>query len=380
MNPMENVSGVIARDESVWDALWEHRPIGRIAIVVRPGKERGERAAKACGGLYLRQPEPKPRRWTDGWREALLTGIAALHAGMQLPGDCFPALRVPRFAHGQSQGICDLFGAAVEPQEDGNFFVRPLPADPKRIDAIRPARLDTSMYWGAVEWIRYARSATDGAYAFRNPVLTGPFDTANYLLGTTVLLEWVYTEAAALHRLLEKITDVLAAMISALKEAAGGELHGDSLPCMRGGVCLCSECRSIVSEQVYEQFEAPYLRRLGEETGPYGIHSCGSWERTVPSALEDPNLRAMNGQVMENDLSRLCELADRGVTLSIRPSQNLDERYTWATMADFYRYIIETAPPSQPLEISVSERDVPLWNRLCGELGANHSRLSPAFD
>ena len=370
----------IPRDEDVWDALWEGRSIGRIAVAVTPGKERMSRAVETCAGLPLTEPAVNPPRWTEQWREALMESVARLGAQSELPGDSCPALPVPRFVHGQSQGICDLFGARVEGQEDGNFFVHPLPPDPGQIAALEPAPLETSMYWGAVEWLRYARAATGGAFAFRNPVITGPLDTANYLLGTTVLMEWVYTEPACVLRLLDTITDVITDMLRALREAAGGALHGDILPCMRGGHSLCSECRSIISRETYEQFEAPFLRRLGEQLGPYGIHSCGNWERTIPSALLDPNLRAMDGQVRENDLATLCRLAAGRVALSIRASSDLDARYTWPDGESYYRYLLAAVPPSQPFELSIPEEDIPLWNSLCDELGAGHSRLPEDFD
>ena len=368
------------RDACVWDTLWEGRSIGRIAVAVMPSAERTD----AAKGMFAELDEgtgqaPSGDR-SRQWRQDLCRQAARLAAQMQLPGDAFPALPVPRSVHGQSQGICDVFGAEMERDADGYYFVHPLPPDPARIGAIEPRPLDQSLYWGAVQWLREARAWTDGTLAFRNPVMTSPFDTANYLLGTTVLMHWVYDEPDALHALLATITDVIARMLIALREAAGGQLHGDATACMRGGVCLCSECRSIVSRSVYEEFEAPYLARLGERLGPYAIHACGGWERTVPSALADTNLRAMNGQIRENDLGELCRLADGKIALSIGPSCNLDERFTWSDITDFYRHVLETVPPSQPFELGVPECDVPIWNDLCDRLRCPHNRIPPMPD
>lgn len=198
--------------------------------------------------------------------------------------------------------------------------------------------------------------------------MTGPFDTANYLLGTTVLMEWVYTQPEVLHRLLDKITGVIVGMAEALREAAGGPLNGDAFGCVANIFCFCSECRSLVSREIYEQFEAPYLRRIGEKTGPYGIHSCGSWERTIPSALGDNNLRAMHGQIRENDLAELCRLADGRMTLAIGASNSLPERYTWPNTRSYLAHVLETVPASQPLELGVSEKDFDLWLSLYREI------------
>ncbi|MCC6581013.1 MAG: hypothetical protein IT440_11280 [Phycisphaeraceae bacterium] len=350
----------------VWDALWARRGIGRLAVHITPAVNRVAEARTAAAAQMAAEPARKPPGWTEQWRESLVGDLASQYAALQLPGDYYPTLSVPRFVHGQSQGICDVFAARVEPQPDGNFYVHPLPADPAKMTDLKPRPVTESQYWGAVEWIRYARTLTGGILGFRNPIMTGPFDTANYLLGTTVLMQWVYEEPAALHALLDRVTAVIIDMLTALRQAAGGRLaaphHGN---CLRGGHDFASECRSLVSCQVYDEFESPYLRRIAATHGPYAIHSCGGWERTVPSALADPDLRMMNGQIRENDLLQLCELAQGRLTYSIGPSVNLPSRYTWPDRRSFLEFMLRTVPRSQPLELNITVAEIPLWNELC---------------
>ncbi len=362
----------------VWDALWAHRPIGRVAVGVRPSAARVEEARRVVDGLDLPDPRDLPAGWTPQWREALLGDLAWWRASWGLPGDACPVLSVPRVLHGHSQGICDLFGAQVEAQADGTWFVHPLPPDPARLAALEPLPLPASRYWAAVAYLRYARAVTGGRLPFRGPIMTGPFDTANYLLGSTVLLEWVYTEPEALHALLERLTAVIRGMVAALREAAGGALHAHHLICTRGGHDFASECRAIVSRAIYEAFEAPYLRRLGEALGPYAIHACGSWERTLASARQDPHLRVMNGQVKENDLTELCARAAGQVAFSIHPSVNLAEPYLFDTRADFFTYLLERTPPTQPLETAIGEEEIPVWNAACAATGRRESAIATA--
>ena len=370
-----SMSALAARKAAVWDSLWERKPIDRIAVAVTPSEDTLARAKEEIKRFDLPELEFRPPLWTEKWRENILENLASLYGGLQMPGDAFLSLAVPRFVHGQSQGICDIYGAKVEPQPDGNIFAYPLAPDPKRIEELEPKPVAASMYWGAVEYVRYALAATGGRFPFRNPVMTGPLDTANYLLGTTVLMEWVYTEPRAVHRLLDKVTGVLIETLRALREAANGDMHGDIFACTRGGLCVCSECRSIISREIFEEFEAPYLRRMGDELGPYGIHSCGSWERTIPSAKADPHLRFMHGQVQENDLADLCELADGKILLAIGPSINVHERYIWPDKKSFFSYILRTVPRSQPLEVTILEEEVPLWNNLCEKHNAAWNRI-----
>jgi len=357
-----------------WDALSSACPVAGVAVTVCPSKESVTEMRQQALASLPDEPHVRPPGWTPEWRDALLDGISHLLAGRQLPGAWIPALDVPRFVHGQSQSICDLFGATVEKQPDGNYFVHPLVDTPETIHRIRSRPLETSAYWGAVEWIRYARAASRNRFQFRNPVMVGPFDLTNYLLGTTRLMEWVYTEPATIHALQEKTADVIIGMYHSLKEAAGGALHALHFGCLANAFDLCSECRSLVSADMFEEFDAPYLRRIGHALGPYGIHSCGSWERTIPGSLRDPNLKGMNGQVRENDLHKLCALANGRVLLSIGQSINLHERFTWADRERFFRYVLDSAPRHQPIEIRIDESESDMFARLYqetrGEKGA----------
>ncbi len=367
------------RHAPVWDALWSGHSIGRIAVSVSPSPEKVKRAKESIATLAWPEPVEKPAAWRPAWRDAVIDGVVGMAAGLETPGDQCLMLTPPRFVHSQTQGICDIFGARVEEQSDWNHYVYPLPSDPAFIDAVAPKPIEQSAYWGAVEWVRYARAMSGGMFEFRSPVMTGPFDTANYLLGTTTLLEWVYTEPETVQRLLDKITDVLIGMVGALHTAAGGRIYAPHhAGCVRGGYDFCSECRSLLSREIYEKFEAPALRRIGEARGPYAIHACGSWERTVPSALADANLRLMNGQIRENDLAQLCALAQGRVALSIGPSANLDERYTWVRREDFFTHILRTVPREQPFEIGIGEGELTEWNRLCVELNVAYNRVPPA--
>lgn len=346
--------------EKIWDKLWRRTSIGRPALMVSPSVKRKE-AVKQRYDFEIQEPDPLPEKWSPKWRDALVDALAGMRAAHEMPGDYYPAIPVPRFVHRQSQGIADIFAARVESQSDGNEYVHPLTPDPGAIRAIIPKPIESSCYWQAVEWTRYARRATQFLLPVRTPVMTGPIDTANYLLGTTMTMEWVYTETEVLHSLLGKITDVIIRMLTSLRQAADQCVCPGHFTCTRGGFDLCSEVRSIISKEIYEEFEAPYLRKIGEACGCYGVHSCGNWERTVVSALADPNLVAMNGQSKENDIATLCRLADGKLLLSIKNSANLHERFLWKTRAEFMRHIIEVVPDNQPFETGIAEDEVPLW-------------------
>ena len=346
--------------EQIWDNLWRRTSIGRPAVAITPSGKKID-AVKERYDFEIQDPDCLPVKLVPGWREALLNALVGIRAAQEMPGDFYPAISVPRPVHHSAQGITDIFGVVVESQPDGNEYCYPLKPDPGAIRAIVPKPLALSSYWQAVEWTRYARQTTGGLLPFRMAVMAGPIDMATLILGPTVFLEWIYTEPDTVHSLLVKITNVIIGMLNALKEAAGGFTCSHHFRCGRGGFDVASEVRSLISKEMYADFEAPYLRRIGEACGDYGIHACGNWERTVENVLTDPHLVAMNGQSKENDIATLCRLADGKLLLSINSSANLHERFLWKTRKEFLRYVIETVPSGQPFETCIAEEELPFW-------------------
>ena len=207
MTAMERLAQAVAEAshvrQGVWDTLWQRKTIGRIAVGVFPSEERHACAAAELHDLEIELPAAAPAEMAEKWREALLWDLQTLLARARLPGDGLLALGVPRLVGGQSQGICEIFGARVEQQPDGYFYVHPLPVDPELIDAIELRPWEETRYWEGMEYLRYARVVGEGRFPMRAG-MTGPLDTANYLLGTMTLLEWLLTCPEVIHRLLDK--------------------------------------------------------------------------------------------------------------------------------------------------------------------------------
>ena len=361
----------------VWDMLWQKKWPGHIAVSCSSSVERVD-CLKDKYNIELNDEPYRTEYWTPKWLEWLTENLYGNAAQMQLPGDFCYALDVPGFVHGETQGIGDIFAAKVELLSCGNFHVHPLSLTPEAIADINPSLIAKSLYYKAVEYIKYARATTQGILPFRNPVMTGPIDTANYLLGTNTLLEWLYTEPKAIHDLLGKTTDVLIQMVKAIRDAAGGYLCSHHLKCVRGGFDFCSEVRSLISLDMYEEFEAPYLRRIGQELGAFSVHSCGNWEKNIPNIISDPNFRAMNGQIKENDLATICKLASGNLTLSIGRSVDVHDRFIWPSTESYYRHILETVPNGQPFELTIEkEEDINLWGMLHRQIRGNDYQWTP---
>ena len=352
-------SAQVAQRRVAWEGLAGKRAFGRAAIrfCSLPSDPEAEREVPPADEIPLVGPAgTKPE-----WDSAIRKQVRALHvaAAHRWQDDVFPAIDTPRSIFGQSQGLAEAFGCKLPQEtEPGLYFPVPWIETAADVDRIKVTPIEKCLYGQAIEFARYARAVTGGHLAIRNPVMTGPLDTANYVLGTTRLMEWTYAEPRALKGLLKIITGVLVETLRRLQAAADGQLCPEVSGCLPRGFGLCSEVRALISAEQYAEFEAPYLRQLGAACGPYAIHGCGTWERTLPALLEDHNVMLINFQCREMDLRKVCALGGGRLSLSIGRSVELGEKYTWPDAASFYQYVISTLSEPMPVELLVYDNNL----------------------
>lgn len=346
------------RCKNVWDGLVNRRPFGRAAICYSGGLPDAEKVLKEIPPVD-EIPLMGTAARNEVWDKEIRKQVHSLHlkAYSAYSDDTYPALNIPGGIYGQSQGLAEILGGLLLPHPAEKDLYHPVPFidNSSDVDNIKVRRVEHCLYGKSIEFAKYAHEAAGGQLSVRNPVITGPMDTANYVLGTTKLMAWVYDEPKALHKLLHIITEVLIEVIGKLQNAVCGMLCPEDTYCVNHGFCICSEMRGLVSTDVYNEFEAPYLRQIGEACGLYAIHSCGTWERTIPSVLNDPNLMLLNFQCREMDIKKVFDLTKGGISLSVQKSMNLDERYTWNNDEAFYKYMACSIPEPVPIEIRIDD-------------------------
>ena len=346
----------VARRKTVWDGLSQKKPFGRPAIVYSNIWDWGqiEKEIQPADQIPLTGPTGKNPAWDKHIRAELRN--MQIVAASRFQDDRFPHLSMPRHIHGESQGLAEIFGCKLLPQNKEGTFFYPVPSieSAADVDRLKLASLDDCLYLKTVEYAQYAIEVTDGQLYISNPVMTGPVDTANYILGSMRLMEWVYDEPKALHKLLQMITDVLITIIHRLQKATGNRLCPDSSFCMDTGYGLCSETRDLMSMESVREYESYYLRQIGDACGPYVFHGCGSWERTLPDVIADPNLMMINFQSKEMDLEKVRDLTNGKVSLSIGLSTGLDDRYIWPDEASFIKHLVSVFTQPVPIELALT--------------------------
>ena len=344
----------LAKRKVVWDGLTGKKPFGRLAAyyMQHPDSEEVGHDIPPADEIPLTGPAGKMPEWDKAIKEQVRN--LSIKALSQYQDDTFPALVIP-VSYGQSQALAEPFGCRLIPQETEKDLFMPVPwiESAPDVDRIKVAPIENGLYWNAIEFTKYALEVTDGQLSIRNPVMTGPIDTANYILGTMGLMEWIYEEPEALHKLLRMITEMLIDTIKKLQKSANYKLCPDTGKCVDMGFSLCSEIRHLISADVYKEFEAPYLRQIGKACGQYMFHSCGTWERMLETDLEDPNLMMANFQSKEMDLEQVYKITRGRLSISVKASADLHERYLWPDESSFFRYLLTVFPEPVPLEVHV---------------------------
>jgi hypothetical protein len=352
-------SDQVLKRKVAWEGLANRKAFGWAAVCSSTKPDLAEVAED------LPPEDGIPLAWSSGmhpeWDAEIRTQVRALHAAAlsRYQDDSYPAIAIPRPVHGQSQAIAELFGCRLIPQESEQNLYFPVPwiEKPSDLDRLRIKPVELCLYGKAIEFTEYAFKAVNGELSIRNPVMTGPIDCANYILGTMQLMHWIYDEPSALHRLLAIITEVLIGIILKLQASAGGRLCPDHCVCLPSGFALCSEVRHLISLDMYKEFESPYLRKIGRECGKYMLHSCGTWERTLSTDMQDENLMMVHFQTKEMNLAKVYDYTKGNLSLYVGPSVNLGDEYIWPDEASFYRHLIAAFPVPIPLSFSIGDID-----------------------
>jgi len=358
--------------KEAWDGLAEKRPFGRAAIVfpgIKPDFHELEKEILPADEIPLAGASQRNHEWD---RE-IQWQLRHLHicALSRYQDDTVPALSIPRPIYGQSQGITQVFGCRLIPQANENGLFYPVPGiqNPADVDCLKLVPLEQTMYYNSIEFAKYAVESTDGQLLVKNPVMTGPIDTANYVLGTMRLMEWIYDEPVALHKLLHIITEVIISAILRLQEVAHGKICPETVSCVDRGYGLCSEVRHLLSADCVDEFETHYLKKISGACGKYSFHSCGTWERTLETDMGDPNLMIVNFQTKEMDLKKVYEKTKGKLSISFQPSFCLPEKYLWPDDESYYRHLIEIFPEPIPVEFRVGNIDI--WQKIQKSTGGN---------
>lgn len=297
---------------------------------------------------------------TDTVRDRLLDPAKYLSAQLQeiegqlaLPGDFVPALC-------PSLGVITFpsaFGCQVQWWDRDFPAVYPLPGigpEPERIYDLQMPRVTDGVLGRILEYTRYFRERTNGAYPIRLTDIQGPLDNAALIMGHNDFFLALRLYPREVHHLLQMITDLTIAFVREQRQAAAGDfvpaLFQPWIPDGWGISVSNDECVMISAED-HDEFSVPYLNQLADAFGGIYIHSCGNWLHQIPSFLNVRNLRAIEFGASETPFAPVLEELGGKCVLACRIGLHRD--YKFSGMADYVRQILAAHKTNRGLFIHV---------------------------
>lgn len=229
---------------------------------------------------------------------------------------------VPHLKTGIGLGaIAASFTGACEWNDGSDAWIRPLiGADPRRVDDLAvPDPLASGMNGFIHDRIRYFQE--HGPYPLQPCNIASPLTTASYIWGYTDFLTALVEARAAVHHLLELVTqatiDAVRGQMAAIRDLWGLS-HEDWYMPAEMGIRVSDDVLAVISPRAYREFGVRYNNRLAREFGGIVIHSCGNMAFQIPTILEHEGLRAIDLTLPHNDPVAVRDAAAGRVALTMR--------------------------------------------------------------
>lgn len=200
--------------------------------------------------------------------------------------------------------IALAYGCPVRVNEHA-VSAAPIAFTPEEVKAIqRPERIwERGLY---PEIFRRMREFEDrmGSVAFVPADTQSPFDVLTEIVQMESALMMAYDDPDALKGLLQKLTDSIAEVTLAQREAVTNWAYGNDYPLPRG-IHLSDDDAAFLSPELYEEFCAPFSRQLSKRFGGVTLHCCMRYWQNVPVMSRMEGIMGMDPQPRFHSLEEL---------------------------------------------------------------------------
>lgn len=255
-------------------------------------------------------------------------------------------------------GIPSAFGCEVVWWEKDFPAVRPLPGnDPASLRALVAPGVRDGQLGRILEYTKYFLEQTDATFPIRLSDVQGPLDSAALIMGHNNFFLAMQTHPEEVHHLLGLVTDLIIQFVKAQRELvcrAGAEFVPSMFqPWIPDGFGLSvanDEC-VMISADMHDEFNVPYLNRISEEFGGVYIHSCGNWTHQLPSLKKVVNLRGVEFGASETPAGPVVEALGGKAVIACRIGLNRENRFD--SMREFVSRIRQIYPENRGLFVHV---------------------------
>jgi hypothetical protein len=255
-------------------------------------------------------------------------------------------------------GIPSAFGCEVIWWENDLPAVRPAMADdPEAVYDLPSPTISDGVLGRVLDYTRYFAEKTAGRYPIRVADIQGPLDSAALIFGHNNFLMALYTHPKEVHYLLRQITELTIAFVQAQREIAlscGAEfvpsLFQPWLPDGMGISVSNDEC-VMISADMHDEFNVPYLNQLSEAFGGIYVHSCGKWIHQFPSLAKVHHLRGHEFGASEAPFEPVLEHFGSKIVLACRVGLHRDLKFQG--MTDYVTRVLHASKTCRGLFVNV---------------------------
>lgn len=214
---------------------------------------------------------------------------------------------VPYFMPWFGTGVlASAFGAKVHVPDDpadDPAVLEPLiktPADVARLRLPDPTR--DGWMPRVLEAIDYAVANGDLPVGLTD--MQGPLDTLGQMCGQSQLYQWMYSEPAMIHQLMDLVTEAFIDWVKVQKRHTGEPLEwSNGLQGAYSPGCAVWESDDdlvLVDPGLYREFVVPYVSRIFKVFGSGSVHFCGNGVQHIASFKQIEHLKVINNSPLGN--------------------------------------------------------------------------------
>ncbi|MDR1145512.1 MAG: hypothetical protein LBK71_05180 [Verrucomicrobiales bacterium] len=232
---------------------------------------------------------------------------------------------------------------------DGKEWAAPLITDPAQVDALRVPAVWESRAGEVLRDLRAQAAALPPDVLIRQPDVQSPLNVAEMMWDSSFYLALV-EEPAAVHRLLEKITDFIIAFVREVHQVLGARCNSVGFPLIWGGprgTMIGDDMISLLSPEMHAEFSLPYVNRIADAAGPLYYHSCTWREKYFANIRQVRNVHSYNWNPGNSDDPALIirEFSGRALLVPhIQIDMHLDNdllRFGFQDEAELLRYLLD---------------------------------------
>ncbi|MFW6007375.1 MAG: uroporphyrinogen decarboxylase family protein [Halanaerobiales bacterium] len=202
----------------------------------------------------------------------------------------------------------------------------------------------------------------------------GPFDIAHLIYGDKLFTE-LYDDPEFVHHLLDLSTAAYIEITKVIKKTIGEELnrgYHSRIYMSSCGIRCCEDTTTLISEEQFEEFAFPYIKKALKAFGGGWVHWCGSGHQFLDRLLEEPLVKGINfGNPERYDWNELASKLVKtgtvynGSIISQQKNESIEE-YFKRVLAPLPKkgYLIFHAHPHENADWSNNDKVYELWKKV----------------